>query len=122
MKAIFKMDVDCGRMGSLEGVFIAEKEYVDVLLEEEIGVYFGEVLGKHSEVYGKIQKGEINFVTSDPSAIKVVEELKLENGFDPLCKEYCDFDSPEDYGITEEEMSEAEIVEDICKLIIKHRQ
>lgn len=26
MKALFKMDFDCGRMGNLEGVFIADTE------------------------------------------------------------------------------------------------
>lgn len=30
MKALFKMDFDCGRMGNLEGVFIADTEdFVD---------------------------------------------------------------------------------------------
>jgi len=28
MKALFKMDFDCGRMGNLEGVFIADTEDV----------------------------------------------------------------------------------------------
>ena len=26
MKALFKMDFDCGRMGNLEGVFIADQK------------------------------------------------------------------------------------------------
>lgn len=55
MKAIYKMDCDCGRMGSLQGVFIAEKEHVTVLLKKKIEVYFGEVLGKHSCILEKLK-------------------------------------------------------------------
>lgn len=50
MKAIYKLNADYGRNGNLTGVFIAEKEHVAVLLENKIEVYFGEVLGKHSEI------------------------------------------------------------------------
>ena len=39
------MDFDCGRMGNLEGVFIADTEDVEYLVNNKISVYFGEVLG-----------------------------------------------------------------------------
>ena len=52
MKALFKMDFDCGRMGNLEGVFITDTEDVEYLVNNKISVYFGEVLGKHSEISG----------------------------------------------------------------------
>lgn len=42
MKALFKMDFDCGRMGNLEGVFIADTEDVEYLVNNKISVYFGE--------------------------------------------------------------------------------
>lgn len=54
-KAIFKMNLDAGRQGSLEGIFSAEKEHVKILVEQEIEVYFGEVLGKHSEIHGTVE-------------------------------------------------------------------
>lgn len=60
MKALFKMIFDCGRMGNLEGVFIADTEDVEYLLNNEISVYFGEVLGKHSEISGIIDRSELN--------------------------------------------------------------
>ena len=55
MKALFKMDFDCGRMGNLEGVFIADTEDVEYLVNNKISVYFGfsnfakpeNVIGKH---------------------------------------------------------------------------
>ena len=51
MKALFKMDFDCGRMGNLEGVFIADTEDVEYLVNNKISVYFGEVLGKNTLKY-----------------------------------------------------------------------
>ena len=36
MKALFKMDFDCGRMGNLEGVFIADTEDVEYLVNNKI--------------------------------------------------------------------------------------
>jgi hypothetical protein len=48
MKAIVEMGVEYGRMGTLSGIFVCEKEDLEKLYGKE--VYFGEVLGKHSEV------------------------------------------------------------------------
>lgn len=48
MKVIVEFGVDCGRQGSLEGIFVCEKEALEKLYGKT--VYFGEVLGKHSEV------------------------------------------------------------------------
>ena len=39
MKALFKMDFDCGRMGNLEGVFIADTEDVEYLVNNKISGY-----------------------------------------------------------------------------------
>ena len=84
MKALFKMNFDYGRSGSLQGLFIAEKEYIDFLVEKELEVYFGEVLGKHSEVYGRVASEEITMITTDESVIHIIEVHKLENGYNPL--------------------------------------
>lgn len=92
MKAVFKLDVDCGRMGSLDGLFIATKEEVKQLLECPYEIYCGEVLGKHSEVYGKIEEKEIIFVSDDEAVIKVIEDHGLQNGFDPFDYEFLNFD------------------------------
>lgn len=83
--SLFKFYWDCGRMGDLEGLFFAKQSDVDKLIGKEI--YFGEVLGKHSEVYGNIEKEDITKinVTSD-----VVAELKKNfkhdtiSGYNPL--------------------------------------
>jgi hypothetical protein len=36
-------------MGALSGIFVAEEEAVEALIASGKEVYFGEVLGKHSE-------------------------------------------------------------------------
>ncbi len=84
MKAIYRLKFDCGRQGELNGIFIAEKAKVKVLLENKIEVYWGEVLGKHSEVYGPLDDGELVEVSDNVEAIKIIEELGLENGYNPF--------------------------------------
>ncbi len=83
-KAIYKFYFDCGRQGELEGVLISTKERVDKLIESKITVYFGEVLGKHSEVYGPIDEGDMTFISDNEEAVRVVEENNLTSGYNPF--------------------------------------
>lgn len=83
MKKIFRFDWDCGRNGDLEGIFIATQEEVDNLIGQT--VYFGEVLGKHSDVYGEIEAGEITLLTDDQDFIeKALEYNILPTGYNPF--------------------------------------
>ena len=50
MNKLYKFHWDCGRMGNLDGVFIAEPKEIEALIGKEI--HFGEVLGKHSDIQG----------------------------------------------------------------------
>jgi len=67
MKKLFSFDWDCGSMGSIDGLFIATQEEVDALVGKEI--YFGEVLGKYSEIYGTIEPDEIKVRITDQNVI-----------------------------------------------------
>lgn len=84
MKAVYKMNFKCGRSGELTGIFVEDTELVDALIVSEIEVYFGEALGKHSEVSGPITKGEITIATTSLDAIAVIEDLNLETGYNPF--------------------------------------
>lgn len=84
MKGLYRLNVDCGRMGELEGVFIADKLDVEILLDESLSIYWGEVLGKHSEIYGSLEEGELIFITDDIKVIDLVEAYKLETGYNPF--------------------------------------
>ena len=69
------MRFDCGRMGCLESVFIADDVIVKEITSSSSSVYFGEVLGKHSEIYGHIGEAEIEIKSEDQELIAKLEEL-----------------------------------------------
>jgi hypothetical protein len=84
MKYLYQFYWDCGRMGELDGLFVAtEKEVANAIGKE---AYFGEVLGKHSEVYGTIEEREIEKLDVSPEAVKeVCKHLgHTWSGFNPL--------------------------------------
>lgn len=77
-ESLWKFYWDYGRSWEVEGVFKATKEDVERLIGYE--VYFGEILGKHSEVGGIIEEGEITLLSDDP--LKVLQSV--ESGYNPL--------------------------------------
>ena len=83
-KGVYRLNLDCGRMGELNGVFIATDKQVNKLVSSQIKVYFGEVLGKHSEIYGSIDAKEISLISDKPEVVKVVREHKLVSGYNPF--------------------------------------
>ncbi|WP_342468193.1 hypothetical protein NSS78_16220 [Bacillus sp. FSL W8-0920] len=70
--------------GSLEGLFVATEEAVVNLVGEEL--YFGEVNGKHSEIFGVVEEGDIVKVDLDTETIaKVTAVLGTTwSGYNPL--------------------------------------
>lgn len=85
MKGIYSFYWDCGRMGNVAGMFVADIEK----MEQSIGkrVYFGEILGKHSEIYGTLEQGDIELKTADQDFIFKFEEVMGEDfceGYNPL--------------------------------------
>lgn len=84
MNNLYSFYVDCGRQGSLDGLFITTQEQVDKAVGCEM--YFGEVLGKHSDVQGTLEAHEIKLVSSDQDKVEWLLELLGENvsGFNPL--------------------------------------
>lgn len=49
MNKLYKFEVDYGRHGDLSGLFISSDEELNLL--NDTTIFFGEVLGKHSEVW-----------------------------------------------------------------------
>ena len=84
MKAIYKFESDCGRMGTLYGIFVADSKEVNDLTTSGDEVYFGEVLGKYSEIIGEISATEITMVTAVTELVEKFEELNMETGFNPI--------------------------------------
>lgn len=84
MLKLYSFYWDCGRSGNLEGLFIAEESEVDKILGKE--VYFGEVLGKHSEVSGIISELDIEVISEDQEKIEWLVSIlgKDISGYNPL--------------------------------------
>lgn len=93
MKGLYKLNVDCGRQGCLEGVFIADSEDVEYLTSNSISVYFGEVLGKHSEISGILGKDDIKLITTEQNVVDVVEKYGLQNGYNPFEYNVCEYET-----------------------------
>lgn len=72
-KGIYKFYWDIGRRGEVESTFIATAEDVEQIQGKHI--YFGEILGKHSEVYGDIDQGDITLITDDQEFIAKFEAV-----------------------------------------------
>lgn len=81
-EGFYKFEFDCGRAGFLSGTFFADSSEVENLIGQE--VWFGEVLGKHSEVYGTIDEGEITLITDDTEIVKVLKDGEASVGINPL--------------------------------------
>lgn len=75
---------DCGRQGELESLFIATEAEIQNIIGKQ--VYFGECLGKHSEIYGDIEKDEIKKIDLDCETVEKVSKLLGDtwSGHNPL--------------------------------------
>lgn len=91
-KYLWKFEWDCGRQGDLEGLFVATEQEVKDLIGRK--AYFGEVLGKHSEVEGTIEEGDIKKVDLDSETVEKVTAILGDtwSGFNPL--EYARYECP----------------------------
>lgn len=100
MKGIYSFRWVCGSLGDLTGLFVADSEDVKNIVGKH--VYFGEVLGEHSEIAGTIDAGDIVLETDDQEFIAKFESIFGESfvtGYNPL--DY--YDPLDDYDLGEEE-------------------
>jgi hypothetical protein len=107
MKGIYSFFWDCGRSGDLDGIFIADSKDVAKVIGKN--VYFGEVLGKHSEVEGILEAGDIELKTDDQAFIAQFEQIMGEgfsSGFDPIERYMIAAAERDDYDEEDEEDEE----------------
>lgn len=104
MNYLWKFGWDCGRQGYVEGLFVATEEDIKSIIGKE--VYFGEILGKHSEVYGTIEEGEITKLDLDSETVEKVTALlgTTWSGYNPFYyiednddNEDCDEENDDEY-------------------------
>ena len=97
-KVLVKFNLDYGRMGNLDGLFVTDIEELDRLYGKE--VYFGEVLGKHSEVYATMKADQFTVKSDDAAFIdKLVDIIGSDtiSGYNPFCFiEEEEYDEPDE--------------------------
>jgi hypothetical protein len=81
-RGLYRMVWSAGRMGTLSGLFTATDEEVKAAIGQS--VYFGEVLGKHSEVCGTLEASEVALVTDDADFVSRFDEYGCASGYNPL--------------------------------------
>lgn len=84
MLKLYEFFWDCGRQGDIVGLFIATEEQVKNAIGKR--VYFGEVLGKHSEIYGILEERDLFVVSDDQEKIEWLGRIlgSSVSGFNPL--------------------------------------
>ncbi len=79
---VYKFYCDFRRMGDLEGVFVADSKDIQNAIGQT--AYFGEVLGKHSDVYCELDDSMFTLVSEDPTVVDVIHTHGLSSGYNPL--------------------------------------
>lgn len=85
MNILVKFKWDCGRGGYVSSVFICTEQELDQLFNKEL--YFGEILGKHSEIYGTADADDFKVLSNDQDFINKCLEIfgdKTISGHNPL--------------------------------------
>lgn len=105
-KVLYKFFWDCGRMGEVESVFIATPDEVANVIGKD--VYFGEILGKHSDVYGTLEESEFTIISDDQEKIEWLKGVagSTISGYNPLDYIYIEEDYEDDYEDDYEEDDE----------------
>lgn len=67
MMNVYKFEIEYGRSGTLSGMFIADSDAVAEVVGKE--VYFGDVLGKYSDVLVKLEDGDIELIPLEEESI-----------------------------------------------------
>lgn len=79
---VWKFYWDCGRQGSVDSIFVARESELKEIYGKT--VYFGEVLGKHSEVYGDLESSEFSVISDDPKFVELFKEHIGSTGHNPF--------------------------------------
>ena len=80
-KLLVKYHEDFGRMGYLDGLFICTQDELETL--KNVDIYFGEALGKHSEVYTDKVYEHCKVISEDPDLISDLQTVS--DGTNTVC-------------------------------------
>lgn len=81
-KLVWRFVVDLGRMGRLDSVFTAEEDAVFDAIGKR--VYFGEILGKHSDIDLDLRSEDFVKLCEEPQMVEAFERFSFACGYNPL--------------------------------------
>lgn len=85
MRKLYSFHWYVRRMGDVKGLFIADESDVAAAIGKR--VYFGEILGKHSEIYGTLSEEDLTVKSDDADFIDKLREVigsDTISGYNPL--------------------------------------
>ena len=82
MKGIYRFGLDYGRMGEIDAVFVVDSDDIKKIDGETI--YFGEILGKHSDVECEVSAEHFELISDKPEEVEMFERLQLQCGHSPF--------------------------------------
>ena len=100
---LWKYTLDCTPWGNVEGVFIATREQVNSLIGKT--VHFGNVLGIHSDVYGKVSMDQMMMLTDEVDTVNAFRKVFDSNSDHSVTFGY----NPFDYVLHNEKKEEYEL-------------
>lgn len=98
-KKLYKFNLDCGRQGNLQGLFVATPQEMNQLMGKSVS--FGEVLGKHSYVEATMESKMFTMIEDDSDKVEWFEKVVRSTGHSPL-----DYLSDTESELSEEELEE----------------
>lgn len=81
-RAVWQFQYDAGNMGILSGIFVATTGAVQET--EGKTAYFGEVLGKHSDIAVRLKYSYFTKLSDDITFVKQFSEFGCSTGYNPL--------------------------------------
>jgi len=83
-KKLFSFHVDAGRNGDITGLFISTEEEVTAIVGTD--VYFGEILGKHSDVELTLQPDHFTVLEVEDSTVEDLQHTigNTVSGYNPF--------------------------------------
>ena len=106
---LYSFNWDCGRMGDVDGLFVADEKEVAKVINLGTRIYFGEILGKHSEIDGTLDDDDLpillvdgTYSASDNDEFKYEQKIALGG---VTLEHFRDSDYEEEVGLDEKNVS-----------------
>lgn len=81
-KILYRFFAEAERMGELEGLFVSTSKEIDNAVGKT--AYFGEALGKHSDIKVELEASNFQALSDDQDFIAKFEDTVGGSGYNPI--------------------------------------